>query len=258
MPTTLGSAEFPLDAYAQRIGYSGNLAATTNVLDALHSAHAYEIPFENLDVVAGRGVRLDLQSLVDKIIVRRRGGYCYEVNGLFAHALERMGVPVQGLAARNLMRPFEQRQRTHLTLLATIGARQFLCDLGFGIYSPILPIPFEVGIAHEQFGYRYRIDHHEFGHRLAIQLGDEWQDLYSFSLEPCPRVDFEIMNYFNSTHPSSPFVQTTLVARPRGHLRFGLRDRTLTTRFGIDLKSREISDAAETERVLSEVFGLSV
>lgn len=248
----------PLDEYAERIGLPSPLRATAEGLAAVHVAHALNVPFENLDVHLQRPIRLDAASLVAKLVRQRRGGYCYETNGLLALALTQLGLPVQRLAARNLMRPWEQRQRTHLALLVEAGGRQYLCDVGFGQFCPIAPVPFEPGVAHVQFGETYRIDVTEFGHQLSLRQNDEWMPLYAFSLEPCPQVDFEIMNYFNSTHPSSPFVQQIMISRPLQGRRRGLRGASLTLREAGEAQTREIATAEEYSRLLREEFAIAL
>jgi len=249
---------FPLDAYAERIGFNAALSATAQTAEAVHVAHALNVPFENLDVHLRRPVRLDAASLVDKLVQRRRGGYCYETNGLLALALTQLGARVQHLAARNLTRPWEQRQRTHLVLLAEIAGQRFLCDVGFGQFCPIAPVPFELGVPHEQFGETYRIEATEFGHQLSLRQNDEWMALYAFSLEPCPPVDFEIMNYFNSTHPTSPFVQQIMISRPLRGVRRGLRGASLTVREAGRVQTRDIATASEFSELLRSDFAIAL
>jgi N-hydroxyarylamine O-acetyltransferase len=252
------ASPFPLDQYAERIDLEGPLRATPDGVTAMHVAHALNVPFENLDVHLRRPIRLDAASLVDKLVQHRRGGYCYETNGLLALALKQLGTRVQHLAARNLMRPWEQRQRTHLALLVEVSGRQFLCDVGFGQFCPLAPVPFELGVAQEQFGETYRIDATEFGHQLSLRQNDEWMPLYAFSLEPCPPIDFEIMNYFNSTHPSSPFVQQIMISRPLQGMRRGLRGASLTLREAGQVHTRDIATPTEFSKLLREEFAIAL
>src|SRR5678815_5641474 len=105
-----------LDAYLQRIGYAGDLRSSARVLEALHLAHATHIPFENLDILRGLPIRLDLDSLQRKLVDGRRGGYCYEHNLLFAAVLEEIGFSVTRLAARVRYRTTSVLPRTHMLL----------------------------------------------------------------------------------------------------------------------------------------------
>src|SRR6266545_5736889 len=119
---------FDLAAYCTRIGYDGALAPTRVVLEALHLAHATSIPFENLDVVLGRPIRLDLASLQAKVVAGGRGGYCFEHNTLFAAALEVAGFDVHRLAARVRIGASVVRPRTHMLLAVEIDGVIVIAD----------------------------------------------------------------------------------------------------------------------------------
>ena len=153
-PATAG---LDLDAYLRRIGYSGDLQPTRAVLVALHLAHATHIPFENLDVLLKRPIRLDLASLQAKLVTAGRGGYCYEQNGLFAAVLRELGFAVTPLAARVRYRVTLALPRTHMTLLVQAGGEGFLADVGFGSAGLLLPVPFGSEAQAQQFAWSYRI-----------------------------------------------------------------------------------------------------
>lgn len=131
-------AEIDLDAYLARIGYDGERAPTVAALRALVAAHTTSIPFENLEAVLGRPVPLDVASLQDKLVRRRRGGYCYENVGLFAAALERFGFGVTGLSGRVTMGSGGLRPATHALLRVTTDDddRVWIVDVGFGAGPP--------------------------------------------------------------------------------------------------------------------------
>ena len=146
-----------LDAYLKRIGYSGPRAATLETLSALQALHPRSIPFENLDTLSGRPVALDLRSLERKLVQSRRGGYCFEQNLLFKHALVALGFDAAALAGRVVWeRPAgEVRARTHMVLLVALGERRYVCDVGFGGLTPTAPIELTVDVEqptpHETF-----------------------------------------------------------------------------------------------------------
>ena len=129
-----------LDAYLQRIGYAGSRAPSRATLDALHLAHATHIPFENLDILLGRPIRLDLASLQAKLVAGRRGGYCFEQNRLFAAALEALGYAVTPLAARVRFGATSILPRTHMTLQVEVDGSRVLADVGFGVFGLLLPV----------------------------------------------------------------------------------------------------------------------
>lgn len=208
---------FDLDSYLARIGLSGR-----PTLQALHRAHLCSIPFENLDPHRGIPVSLDERELERKLIAERRGGYCFEQNLLLKPALEALGYNVDLILARvRLGAPYGAvRPRTHLLLRVTAGGVSWHVDVGFGVSTPLDPLPFGPGEPVEQAGWRFRII--EEGPELVLQAAVEpsspkssWTDLYGFVPEPVPLVDVEISNWFTATHPRSPFVTGLLVASQR-------------------------------------------
>lgn len=130
---------FSLTSYCERIGYKGQLQADETTLQLLMHHQLRTVPFENLDVQAGKVVSLVPEEIVKKIIDCSRGGYCYEVNGLFAMALEALGIEYQFVAARPMFYPVK-RPKTHMAIVAKVEGKLFLCDLGFGSYGIRAPI----------------------------------------------------------------------------------------------------------------------
>jgi N-hydroxyarylamine O-acetyltransferase len=194
---------FDLDRYLARIGLGGRPS-----LAELHRAHVTSVPFENLDPRRGLPVSLALDDLQQKLVAERRGGYCFEQNLLFKGALEALGAEVEMLLARVRMgaEPGVTRPRSHLLLRVTIDGGRWHADVGFGMGTPLEPMPFGPGTEHDQSGWRFRIV--EEGAELVLQSAGEegWVDLYGFLPEPVPMVDVETSNWFTSTHPRSPFV----------------------------------------------------
>jgi N-hydroxyarylamine O-acetyltransferase len=252
----LGSKRLDLHAYLRRIGYAGDLQPTYPVLEALHLAHATNIPFENLDILLHRPIRLDLESLQNKLVKAKRGGYCFEQNLLFAAALKDIGFTVQRLAAR--VRHGAQRvlPRTHMLLLVSIDGAAWLADVGFGAEGLLLPVRFGTRQETAQFAWTYRVVQ-EAEHWLLQSLGKaSWLDLYEFSLEPQHLIDYEMANYYVSTHPDSRFVQTLTAQRLAPTARHILRNRQLTVDSGHAVTQRTLADDDELLAVLAETFQL--
>lgn len=147
-----------LDAYLARIGYRGDRSPTIATLRALHFAHVTSIPFENLEIVLGRGLPLDLEPLQDKLVRRSRGGYCFEHARLFSAAAERLGFGVTGLLSRVSMGSGKLRPATHAVPLVTTAdtGERWLCDVGFGS-SPLQPIEFADGTVTSHGGWTHRL-----------------------------------------------------------------------------------------------------
>ncbi|HZD18388.1 MAG TPA: arylamine N-acetyltransferase [Actinomycetota bacterium] len=200
--------ELDLDAYLDRIGHRGPVEPTVACLGAVHLAHVSSIPFENLDILLGLPIRLDLESLQDKLVRRRRGGYCFEQNTLFAAVLEAIGFGVTRLAARVRLGRQGITPRTHMVLRVDAGGSEWLADVGFGGGSILAPLPFEPGPVAEQFAWRFRLVDTDGARVLQTLRPDGWLDYYGFTFEPQHPVDFELANHYTSTHPDSRFTRT--------------------------------------------------
>jgi N-hydroxyarylamine O-acetyltransferase len=243
----------PLDlqAYAARIEYSGELTPTLAVLRDLHQAHATHIPFENLDILLGRPIRLDLDSITAKLIDARRGGYCFEQNTLFAAVLEMIGFRVTRLAARVRMGSTEVRPRSHMLLVVDVEGERWLADVGFGGDGMLLPVRLKEGEADG-----YRVVAADGLYVLQSRRAEAWFDLYSFTMEEQHAADFEVSNYFTSTHPSSPFVNRLVVQRPGKDVRLTLINKQLTEQRPEGVLETTLADDDAVLETLAERFGL--
>ncbi len=248
---------FDLDAYLARIQLKGDLS-----LPEIHRRHVHAIPFENLDSYGGQVVTLDLEQVTQKIVDRRRGGYCFEHNLLFKAACEALGATVETYLARVRWRApaGAVRPRAHLVLGVEMDGSTWHADVGFGAGTPLDPMPFGPGGPYEQSGWLFQIV--EDGADLVLQRFDdgEWADLYAFSKVPSPFVDIETSNWFVSTNPSSPFVSGLIVARrPADGSVETLSDwsgqLTLTVET-VDGATKSPVDPEEVPRMLETRFGL--
>ncbi len=249
-------AVLDLDAYLDRIGYAGGRQPSPDTLAALHIAHATRIPFENLDVLLGRPIRLDLASLQAKLVAGGRGGYCFEQNLLFAAALRALGFSVTCLAARVRFGTTVVLPRTHMTLLVDVDGGRWIADVGFGAQGLLLPVPLHGAREARQYAWTYRIV--AAGGTWILQTrGDaSWDDLYEFSLEPQVAADYEMASHYTSTHPASRFTHTLAAQRIAPELRCILRNREYSEVRGTGVTRRTLADDAEILQVLAEVFGL--
>jgi N-hydroxyarylamine O-acetyltransferase len=250
------AAELDLDAYLARVGYAGPLRPTADVLADLHLAHATRIPFENLDILLGRPIRIDLGSVQTKLVAANRGGYCFEQNTLLAAGLIRLGFRVTPLAARVRYNTDRVLPRTHMLLKVDLADGPWLADVGFGKLGLLHPLPMAAGREVEQFRWAYRLAREGDGTWvLQARQGDGWLSLYAFTLEPQHPVDFEVANYYVSTHPDSRFTRMLTVQRPGPEVRHSLIDRELTTDRGGEPEVRSVGEE-ELLPVLAETFGL--
>jgi N-hydroxyarylamine O-acetyltransferase len=257
MDATGPKPAFDLAAYLDRVGLAAPPAPTAAGLAELHLAHATHIPFENLDVLLGRPIRLDLDSLQRKLVRDRRGGYCFEQNMLLAAALEAVGFRVTKLAARVRFGAARTLPRTHMLLAVEADGHSWLADVGFGGGGPLLPLRLEDEGEQRQFHWGYRLAA-EGGLRVLQSARPQgWQDLYVFTPEPQEAADYEVANYYVSTHPDSPFTRTLAVQSATPEARHMLRNRELTVERAAGAETRVVA-GDELPELLSKVFGLAL
>jgi N-hydroxyarylamine O-acetyltransferase len=245
-----------LDAYFLRIGFQGRPAADVATLKALHLAHTTHIPFENLDILLGRPISIDLESIERKLVREHRGGYCFEQNALFAAVLEQLGFTVTRLAARVRYYTSRTLPRTHMILQVQAEGQDWLADTGFGGYGLVEPVLLESNTVQLQFAWKFRLLNEKETWILQSERLGEWQDQYSFTLEPQLPVDYSLGNWFCSTHPESKFVRT-LTAQLAGKFeRHVLKNREHWIIAEGQERTEIIRDEQELLEVLAANFGL--
>ena len=250
------ASNFDLPTYLQRIGYTGHSAGDTTTLHSLMRQQLFTVPFENLDVQAGKVVSLVPEDIANKILQQGRGGYCYEVNGLFAMALQALDIPYQFVAARPMFYP-ARRPKTHMAVIAEVEGRRWLCDLGFGSYGIRAPMDLELlDINIEQDSDTFLLTRDERGeYLLKAQVDGQWANQYGFDLSPQEWIDFVPANYLNSTHPEAIFVQKLVVVQHHSSGRSILLDDMLKTITDGRAEKRQL-DPKEVEEVLINQFRL--
>ena len=248
-----------LDAYFKRIGYSGPRAPTLDTLRALHNLHPQAIPFENLDPLLKRPVKLDPASLQAKMVDGGRGGYCFEHNTLFANVLRQLGFNVQEATARVRWSVPQgvRTPRVHCLLFVEAEGEDYLVDVGFG--GNVLTGPLALKSRDEQ-----QTPHEAFrlvdeDHRVVqeAKLNGNWTPLYAFDFADTHPADYEMGNWFTSAHPNSIFVNGLLGARAEPDKRYALRDNQLavhTLNGGTEKKT--LNSAGELRDALTDLFKL--
>lgn len=247
---------FSLSDYFARIGFAGEAKPDRATVTELMRRQLFTVPFENLDVQAGKGVSLVPEDIVAKIVGRNRGGYCYEVNGLFAMALEALGVPWRFAGARPMTYP-ARRPKTHVVIVATLDGEDWLLDLGFGSYgirAPLRLAETDVEVRQDHDSFRLsQPNAHEYVLQALVE-GD-WASQFSFDLWPAEWIDFMPANYFNSTHPEALFVKMPVVVLFDDTGRTLLVGDTLKMVTGDDTHKRTLTPD-ERDTLLAEWFGL--
>lgn len=247
--------ERQLATYLERTGHGWNVRPDLETLRSLHRAHLEAIPFEALDVQLGLVPSIELEAIFDKLVGRRRGGWCYEMNGLFGAALERIGFDVTRVSC-GVMRHVggEERMGTHLALLVRLDGEDWLADVGFGS-SLIEPIrlaearhdhqPFEVGLSRTDDGH-WRFSEYASGEPFA----------FDFRAEPADEALLAEKCLWQATAADSNFVLNFVAQKRAGDRHIALRGKVLTERSPGGETRRELADADELASVLAQTFGI--
>lgn len=224
----------------------------------MHSAQAFSIPFENIDVHFGRPISLKPADLVEKILRQKRGGYCFELNGIFLQALRALGFSARPHMARVLYGRAAPSERTHEVLVVTVSGKKWLADTGFGGPGLRSPIPIATDLAHEQYGERYRLRRDpELGLVLQKETRDLLLDLYAFNEnELTLEVDIEMGNHFTSTSPVSIFRLHRMCSLAQSWGRVTLNDMELTIHRDGQSIRRILPPGPEYMAAISKHFGI--
>lgn len=247
-----------IEAYLERIAYKGSREPLAGSLRDLQLAHLLAVPFENLSIHNHEPIVLEDEALFNKIVQRRRGGFCYELNGLFAALLGQLGFPVARLSAAvgradgGFGPDFD-----HMTLLVSLEDR-WLVDVGFGdsFREPLLLDRREVQV---QGARAYRIE--EAGDYLLLHecvAGGDWSTQFRFTLQPYEYPDYLQMCHYHQTSPESHFTQKRLCSKATPDGRVTLSNLRLIESKGAARSERELQDEAEYQRVLERDFGIYI
>jgi N-hydroxyarylamine O-acetyltransferase len=251
--------ELDLDAYLSRIGLPNLGPPSLSLLQTVIARHAATIPFENLDIVLGRPIRLDIASIQAKLVQTSRGGYCFEHNTLLRAALEHLGFAVTSRMARvvrgaaaNAVTP-----RTHMLLRVDLPDGAYLADVGFGNLTPTAPLmlghPEPQPTGHEP----WRLQPVDGETLLQVRLRTEWENVYRFSGTPSHPIDHEVANWFTSTRPDGLFTANVIAARPGAQCRKTLFNGEITIRESDDCTERWLPKTeASLREALHDHFGI--
>jgi N-hydroxyarylamine O-acetyltransferase len=253
--------DFPLSQYLDRIGLTEAPGVNIEGLQKLHAAQAFSIPFEDLDVCLGRTIELAPERLAAKLIRQRRGGYCFELNGLLYLALKKMGFAVRQLLARVIYGLEIPSAHTHEVLVVTIEGNDWLADVGFGGPGLCLPLPLIADQVFEQYGERYRLVRNpKYGMVLQRELDDKsYLDLYCFQIDDLTlETDIEMANHYTSTWPQSIFRLHRMCSLRKPWGRITLLDTELTVYRDGQSDKRILPEGPAYAAALSEHFDINL
>src|SRR5215472_2183394 len=245
-----------VSSYLARIGYSGATEVTAESLRTLHRAHMMSVPFENLDISLGRRIEIDEETIVKKVVERRRGGFCYELNGAFAALLRALGFQVTLLSARAARaNGGEGPEFDHLTLRVDLE-EPWLADVGFGD-SFLEPLRVTADLEQPQGPRIFRLLDDAGVWRLEMrEPGMPWKKQYSFTLRPRGLSEFAGMCRYHQTSPESHFTQKRICTRATAQGRVTLAEfRLIFTRDG-HREEKVLGSEEERSEALREYFGV--
>ena len=256
------SHEFRLHSYLARIGFRGTIEPDLATLLAMQAAHVDAIPFEALDPLLRRPVKLDIASIQEKLVDGRRGGYCFEQNLLFKAALEAAGFKVTGLSARvRWMSPPDSPlgPREHIALRVDLPDGPYLVDVGFGACVIDRPLQLKTDVEQTTAMGTYRLTESGGLFSLSTRQPAGWRTMYVFDLAPQIQSDYELGNWYTSTSPLVPFTSMLVMERVTSEKRYKLVNRRLVieTRDGQMMSERSISHAEELRQVIDELFNVT-
>ncbi|ELV8773323.1 arylamine N-acetyltransferase family protein [Vibrio harveyi] len=238
-----------LQAYLKKVGISQSLNINIDTLLLLHNAQHRRLPFENFDIALGRGISVAEQDIINKLIYRERGGYCYELNALLLNVLKTIGFDARPLLGRVHLSGTPSG-RTHQFTLVTMGEDKWIVDVGFGSNTPRAPLPFVLNqdIHTDLQTFRF-IEHELVGYMLQVQSYDDseqWIDLYSLDFEHVFDGDIVCGNHYTSTSPNSHFTSNRVAALAT--------DSGIITLFNHSLKYRANGEVVEIELEAGETY----
>jgi len=252
--------DLPIAPYLARIGCAGPVRPTAETLRALQSLHNESVPYENLDIMHGVPLSLEIPTLYDKVVTRCRGGYCFELNGLFAWLLRRVGYGVTEHFARYLRDEPALPMRRHRVLLVEAEGETYLCDVGIGSFVPTFPLRFEMYLEQPQRRDVYRIVPDEtLAYVLEEKRHGEWLPLFSFTQEKqFGAMDFLTTSWYCESHPDSYFRKANMVSMRTPTGRKTLDGRTFKLFDGDGVSVIEAGDDRELRSLLKQYFGIVI
>lgn len=245
--------------YLARIGLTGDLPLTADTLTKIVSAHYRAIPYENLDILAGVPLDLSESALFDKLIVRRRGGFCFELNEALGTLLSSLGFSVTHLAARFIMgEPADVLpMRRHHILLVHLPDGDWLCDAGIMREAPRKALKLQPGLVQEDGIGRYRfVEDPFYGHILMQDTGDGFAPFFGFTGEPQITADFVMPCFYCEKHPDSPFIKDNMVGIYTEDGAWNLSGNELRRLKGAEIVERKPLSDEEIPGVLRNIFGM--
>ncbi|MCK8494275.1 arylamine N-acetyltransferase [Spirosoma sp. RP8] len=250
-----------INAYLNRLLYAGPVDTSLITLRKLHYHHLLTIPLENLSIHYGEAIILEPDALFTKIVQHKRGGFCYELNGLFYELLRAIGFQVRRISGR-VYDPEKgfNAEFDHLAIIAHVDGIDWLVDVGFGRRFPFYPMPLRLNLIQSDASGRYLLKEYDANY-FAINQRDstgEWIPAYLFTRTARELSDFASMCHFHQTSADSYFTQNKLCTIALTHGRVTLTDSALKITSNNQLINKAVRDKPEFEHLLYQYFGIQM
>ncbi|MDA3851609.1 MAG: arylamine N-acetyltransferase [Spirochaetaceae bacterium] len=243
-----------LEKYFQRIGYQKKPENNLKTLTEIMKLQSRSIAFENLDVHLGKEIEINDDAIRDKLLFHKRGGYCYEVNGLLAQVLKSLGFKVDFLGARTILGYQEKRPITHMILRVDLEGVFYICDLGFTGYNSSCPIPLKSGYYDNgNFMLVKDLNYYKF---KTKDSKNNWLSLYSFENIELDQVDFQLANYYNSNSSDSICTQKIICGIEENEKSYRLVNNIFSIKKGESIIKEKIETKARLNEILEKIFGI--
>ncbi|WP_438425491.1 arylamine N-acetyltransferase family protein [Aquimarina macrocephali] len=248
-----------IQPYLERIKYTKDISATEKVLFELQQAHLKSVPFENLDIHYNREITLDIDAIYNKIVVQKRGGFCYELNGLFYHLLKKIGFDVKMISGRVYSKSKDYgKEYDHLAIIASIRNNDYLVDVGFGKFS-YTPLLIKTGVKlSDDFGY-FKFDKFNDDYLRVNEIVNEVSTpQYIFKTIGRNFNEFQEMCTFHQTSKDSHFTQKKVISMVTDTGRITLNDKQCKITKGTDSEIIEFTEEIKFNELLKEYFDIEI
>lgn len=250
-----------VNAYLERINYQGSREPNLEVLQQLQWAHLQHVPFENLDIHYHRPIIIDKARVFEKIVANKRGGFCYELNGLFGELLLQLGFDVKKISARVYDKSKGYgAEFDHLALLVTVEEQVYLTDVGFGDFTHT-PLKLELNTIQQDVRGEFVINEYEYeGKYLRVCKKVKGQLIPQYLLTTIGRgwTDFKDMCHYHQTHPDSHFTQSKLITITKKEGRVTLSSKALKIIENEKVRKIELNRSTEFEEYLWDYFKIKM
>lgn len=250
-----------LNKYFERIGFNEESKVNLEILKKLNYLHAITIPFENINPLLKLPVKIDINSIEEKLVLKKRGGYCCEQNTLFFHVLTEIGFEVRSLAGRVVWNDSINSitSLTHMFLLVTFNQVEYIIDVGFGAQTLTLPLKFILDEVQETPHESYQIIKFEDDFVLQTRINNNWKSMYRFNKNQQHFVDFEVGNWYTSTNPDFIFTNILFLSKAHKNGRHSLVNNIFKT-YDLDgtSKTLKIESIEELKNIITSVFNIEI